>query len=577
VTDGSANPNSIAPAARRASPAAGACFSASLLALVLSFAGIWQHELWTPDEPREAEIGREMFEAHGSAMPTLGGEPFLEKPPLFVWTMVASFSLFGVSPGAARLPAALFSAAALLAAFVLAERAARGAASDAAAAGGAGLCAVVVLASMSEFWSVSHRSINDTALTAFVAWTHVCLLHAWERRRAADWLVAGLLTGLAFMTKGVIGSVLALAPPLAAIFLMGERAFALRLGLRAGVASLVAIAAFGAPWAYALAQHPGGWRNVYQCVVAQVLVRSLGGTAELSGHTNPFWYYLTQLPLSCAPWILAVPALFLANVLRRGAQAPRFRALALLIGAGVLLLSIPSGKRGPYLVPLFPALAALFGGWLAQARADRRFERITARALIGVVALAASGLALFTAGAPYGAFGHAPTLAPFLASRLAPLRWTLVAAAIVTTLFAWFAWKVTSARRDQPLARAVAIPLLLLLLSSHLLVRPLLDPVKELKTGALAVARAVPADEPLLAFAPDETTLAVVPFYGGRKVVELPRENLLAEMARRGARHLLVMDDGFGRVPEAARAHLKPVRAIEFTPTRALLLLEVTP
>jgi hypothetical protein len=48
-------------------------------------------------------------------------------------------------------------------------------------------------------------------------------------------------------------------------------------------------------------------------------------------------------------------------------------------------------------------------------------------------------------------------------------------------------------------------------------------------------------------------------------------------MARRGARHLLVMDNGFGRLPDEARARLKPVRAIEFTPTRALLLLEVTP
>jgi hypothetical protein len=172
-------------------------------------------------------------------------------------------------------------------------------------------------------------------------------------------------------------------------------------------------------------------------------------------------------------------------------------------------------------------------------------------------------------------FGRAPALAPLLTRELAPLRWLLVAAGIATTLLALFAWKVTSARKDQPLARAVALPLLLLLLTSHLLVRPLLDPVKGLKAGALAVAQSVPASEPLLAFAPDETTLAVVPFYGGRFVVELPGNGLLEEMARRGSRHLLIMENGFGRLPEEARAHLKPVRSIEFTPTRALLLLEV--
>src|SRR5262245_50868413 len=79
-------------------------------ALAVSFAGTFQHDLWSPDEPREAEIGREMLLDHYSARPTLSGEPFLEKPPLFVWTMAAAYQLFGVSDGVARVPAALFSA-----------------------------------------------------------------------------------------------------------------------------------------------------------------------------------------------------------------------------------------------------------------------------------------------------------------------------------------------------------------------------------------------------------------------------------------------------------------------------------
>jgi 4-amino-4-deoxy-L-arabinose transferase-like glycosyltransferase len=577
VTEGAAEKSDqerIAPAARPPRFAAGALTLATLLALALSFAGIFQHELWTPDEPREAEIGREMYAAGGSAMPTLGGEPFLEKPPLFVWTMAASFSTFGVSAAAARVPAALFSAAALLAAFVLGRRAAGNA---------AGYLAIVVLATTSEFWSVSHRSINDTALAAFVAWTHLCLLRAWERRRNAggrafDWIAAGVLTGLAFLTKGVIGPVLALAPPLLAIFLLGERRFALGLALRAGSASLAAIALFGAPWALALARHPGGFGNVYECVVAQVLARSLGGNERISGHTHWPGYYLLQFPLSCAPWIVAAPAMFASSVLRRGESAALLRRCAVTLFAGVVLLSIPSGKRGSYLVPLFPVLAALVGAWLAQARAEVAIERVTARFLIGVVALAALLLALF-AGAvqwlhPVDRRGE---LNGLYSAELTSVRWGLVFAGIVTAAVALRAMKRTAAGSARPLGHAVALPLLLLLLTSHLLVRPFLEPVKGLKAGALAVARSVPESEPLLAFAPDETTLAVVPFYGGRLVIELPRDGLLAEMERRGARHLLVMEDGFGRLPEEARARLKPVRTIEFTPTRSLQLLEVVP
>jgi len=66
---------------------------------VLGFAGIFQHGLWTPDEPREAEIGREMLDSGLSAVPTLGGAPFVEKPPLFPWILAGSYSVFGVSAG----------------------------------------------------------------------------------------------------------------------------------------------------------------------------------------------------------------------------------------------------------------------------------------------------------------------------------------------------------------------------------------------------------------------------------------------------------------------------------------------
>lgn len=565
------------PAAGPPRLAAGALLLATLLALVLSFAGIVQHELWTPDEPREAEIGREMFEAGGSAMPTLGGRPFLEKPPLFVWTMAASFKLLGVSAASARVPAALFSAAALLAAFLLGRRAAGNA---------AGLLALLVLASTGEFWSVSHRSINDTALTAFVAWTHFFLLRAPPRSSTADdldrrvrvfdWLAAGVLTGLAFMTKGVIGPVLALAPPLVALFVLGERRCALALALRAGFAALAAIALFGAPWAFALARHDGGWGNVYDCLVAQVLARSLGGTAQISGHTHGPAYYLLQLPLSCAPWIVAAPALVTSDALRRGEAAPWLRRFGVALLAGVVLLSIPSGKRGSYLVPLFPLLAALVGGWLAQARSDCTFERVTARLLIGLVALGSLALAIGAGALQLFALDRWPQIAPLRDAGLAPLRWGLVAAGLVTLVVALRSLKATAARRSQPLARAVAWPLLLLLLVSHLLVRPLVDPVKGLKAGAIAVARSVPESEPLLAFEPDETTLAVVPFYGGRLVREVKGDRWREELAAAHSNHLLVMDHALQKVPGLSEANVT-IRRIDFTPTRALLLVELEP
>src|SRR6516162_7693803 len=83
--------------------------------LPLLLLGIFDHELWTPDEPRAAEIAREFLEpGHSWSVPTLNGEPFLEKPPLVYWTAALSMKLFGVNAPAARLPCVLFGIGTLL-------------------------------------------------------------------------------------------------------------------------------------------------------------------------------------------------------------------------------------------------------------------------------------------------------------------------------------------------------------------------------------------------------------------------------------------------------------------------------
>ena len=88
------------------------------------------------DEPRYAQIAREMLEAHtetcqelharmvprslrleghrelpalpgwGTVTPILYGHPWLEKPALYYWRAMSSFKEFGVSDWAARLPSA---------------------------------------------------------------------------------------------------------------------------------------------------------------------------------------------------------------------------------------------------------------------------------------------------------------------------------------------------------------------------------------------------------------------------------------------------------------------------------------
>jgi hypothetical protein len=109
-------------------------------------------------------------------------------------------------------------------------------------------------------------------------------------------------------------------------------------------------------------------------------------------------------------------------------------------------------------------------------------------------------------------------------------------------------------------ASVVAGVLVLFALLVHTAIRPLIDPLKDLKPGALEIARAVPEDEPILAFAPDETTRAVIPFYSGRILAETKEPET--------ARHLVVIDSAEKKLPEPARQGLVKIADVRLGATR---------
>jgi 4-amino-4-deoxy-L-arabinose transferase-like glycosyltransferase len=59
-----------------------------------------------PDEPRYAQVAREMLARHDWVTPVLYGHPWLEKPILLYWGEMLSYLAFGVSDWAARIPSA---------------------------------------------------------------------------------------------------------------------------------------------------------------------------------------------------------------------------------------------------------------------------------------------------------------------------------------------------------------------------------------------------------------------------------------------------------------------------------------
>jgi 4-amino-4-deoxy-L-arabinose transferase-like glycosyltransferase len=172
------------------------------LLLLLLFAvwitpGLLGREPWKADEPYSFGIVSEMIRTGDLVMPSLTGEVFLEKPPIFFITA----SLFGrfLSPplelyDAARVATAFYMFLALLF-FALTARELYGKERMA--------MAVVLLIGCVHLQVTAHKLITDVALFAGFAMA----LHglALSRRRAAAggfWLGTGI--GLGFLSKGVL-------------------------------------------------------------------------------------------------------------------------------------------------------------------------------------------------------------------------------------------------------------------------------------------------------------------------------------------------------------------------------------
>src|SRR5258708_13149197 len=84
----------------------------------LFFYGLGAFGLVGADEPRYAQVAREMLDRSDWITPTLQGKPWLEKPVLYYWQAMLAFRVAGVTHQASPLPAA-FDPAMLIAVLYL--------------------------------------------------------------------------------------------------------------------------------------------------------------------------------------------------------------------------------------------------------------------------------------------------------------------------------------------------------------------------------------------------------------------------------------------------------------------------
>lgn len=372
-----------------------------LLAALLFFFALGNHQLQGSTEARVAGIAMEMHLDNDWVTPRLFGEPFLEKPPLSLWLDAGAIRVFGGTPWAVRLASAFAGLFSVMLLYGMLRRFGR----PSAIAWTAG----ILLATMASYWS-NVRGVGEDALLALGV--SMALLAFFQLHRHVSVGGALLFTGgiaLATLSKGVLG--LAMPGVVIFAFLLAESLLDKHLQvsdwLRPGLLTLLGLVPLMI-WLAVLYQR-GGSAALSEVLLTNSVGRFSGSFVE-AGHYEPFYYYLAKLPQAFLPWNILV-YLGLWHV-RKSLMANRYLLFfTLWVLAQFVMLTLASSKRTVYLMSMTPAAAVI-----AAEYAGVLFERLKRHegtsSLFGGMARHRQGLA-----------GGA--LVVVIASYLIAAQWTL--------------------------------------------------------------------------------------------------------------------------------------------------------
>jgi 4-amino-4-deoxy-L-arabinose transferase-like glycosyltransferase len=334
-----------------------------------------------PDEPRYAQVAREMWQAGDWVTPTLGGFNWFEKPALLYWFEIASYNIFGVSEFAARLGPALCGLGTVASLWILG----RNINSDSKTedqipktdfANWLALIAASTLGILIFAHGASFDIIVTFPMTA--ALVGFFIFDQAKDRSFRSYHLPLLsfyfFIGVSLLAKGLIGIIF----PFAIVVFYHLLAWKLPsktfvLSLFWGTAIAVAVASI---W-YVPVISRNGWPFVDEFFIQHHFQRF---TSNKYQHPQPFFFFLWVLPLMTLPWM---PFFFAAIwnfvrgiVPRRDAQAQKDQRSPLFFSSHLLLFSIAwllvplvffslSGSKLPgYILPAVPAAVILTASYI---------------------------------------------------------------------------------------------------------------------------------------------------------------------------------------------------------------------
>ena len=240
-----------------------------------------------PVESNYALTAKEMVASGDWISPQIYGSYWYDKPIFLYWLLCLSYSVFGFTDFAARLPSALFGTlSVVIAAWYMLRRYQR-------------IMPALLLAAMTatslEVWIISHSIITDQMLFAFTAATMFFAYIGLTEGKKAFVIAAYAAAALAVLTKGPVGIVLPGLFLLVFIALRRNTTYLKRLFPPLGIFlfCMISLSWYGTMYVRHGMDFINGFFGLNNVVRA---------TVSEHPEFNVWYYYLVLIPLSLLPW-----------------------------------------------------------------------------------------------------------------------------------------------------------------------------------------------------------------------------------------------------------------------------------
>lgn len=328
-----------------------------------------------PDEPRYAQVAREMMDRGDWITPTLLGRTWFEKPALVYWLMGISYRIFGISEWAVRLPSASLALGGVLWIYWLgiqihSQR--------------FGFWTAAALASSCFYFGFARGGTFDLPLTVCVAIALGAFLW-WDlapTRTDHRWLwVFYFFLGISLLAKGLIGLVLpaGIIGGYLGLSSTSVRDFFQRVNRTHWlIGSAVMVCAASVWYGPVIWQH--GYTFIQDFFIAHHFQRY---TSDKYHHTGPVYFYLPVILGGLFPWTIFGVHGFLEQVrlirtywtlpVEAKPSPASFKVACFSlcwILFPLLFFSFSGSKLPGYILPIWPAAALMVGTSIEKLRTD---------------------------------------------------------------------------------------------------------------------------------------------------------------------------------------------------------------